>query len=89
MLRTMPKAIKDIQAGDPKTDLTLYGLRQMVKNGELHYIERGNRKLINMEELQSIIAYNPKNPVNAGKSTSNNNELEAEAVIYRKSRFEI
>jgi len=84
MLRTMPKAIKEIKEADPKTSLTLYGLRQMVANGELHYIERGNRKLINLEELQSLL---PKVPVNAEKPTSNNNELEAGKVIHRTSRF--
>lgn len=87
MLRTMPKAIKDIQSVDPNTSFTLYGLRQMVANGELHYIERGNRKLINMEELQALLGLNLKSTVNTEKSTSNNDVLESETVKNRTSRF--
>lgn len=87
LVRTLPKAYKDILALDPKTSLSLYGLRQMVSSGEIKYIERGNRKLINLEELLSLLGYTPYNLVNAEKTTSNNNELEAETIIHRTSRF--
>ncbi len=58
-LRTIPKALEEIQQADPNTALTMRALRRMVNTGELPTVAINSKRLINMALLfDHISCYN-------------------------------
>lgn len=49
--RTIPKALKEMKEIDPGGAITEYGLRKMVKNGEISSIRNGKNILIDLTEV--------------------------------------
>lgn len=56
MVRTIKGAFEEIKARDPKTDITMYAIRQIVKEGKIPYIRSGKKYLINVETLLDYIS---------------------------------
>lgn len=54
-MRTIPKAVEEIKAKDPKTALTVLGLRRLVRTGELRAAKIGKRAFISMESLEAFL----------------------------------
>ena len=52
-MRTIPQAVKEIQRADPGTALTVKGLRRLVSEGKIDVVTVGNKRLINLDGLQS------------------------------------
>lgn len=50
-MRTAPEAIKEIQALDPKSSLTLNALRRMMKTGEIPVVYVNTKRLVNLDLL--------------------------------------
>lgn len=63
--RTVKGSIEEIRAVDPKTELTIYAIRKMVKENKIPYIKSGKKVLINVDNL---IAY-----INGGMKNGNGN----------------
>lgn len=63
-MRTIPNAYKEIKALDPNSNLSLRGLRNMIKNKEIPYVKTSaNKYLINLDMLLAKLAgvnYNDK-----------------------------
>jgi len=58
-LRTIPKALEEIQQADPNTALTMRALRRMVNTGELPTVAINSKRLINMDLLfDHVSCYN-------------------------------
>ena len=53
-LRTLPKALEEIQQADPDTALTMRALRRMVNTGELPTVAINSKRLINIVMVQLI-----------------------------------
>lgn len=56
MIRTIKGALEEIKARDPKSDITMYAIRQIVKEGKIPYIRSGKKYLINVETLLDYIS---------------------------------
>lgn len=54
MIRTIKNAVEEIKKIDNNSDITVYAIRKMIKEGKIPYIKTGNKVLINVE---NIIAY--------------------------------
>lgn len=54
-MRTIPKAVEEIKAKDPKTALTVLGLRRLVRTGELRVTKVGKRAFVSMETLEAFL----------------------------------
>lgn len=50
-IRTLPQAVKEIQAADPHSCITLNALRQWVKSGEVPSRKAGKNFLVDMDEV--------------------------------------
>lgn len=62
-LRTIPKALEEIQQADPDTALTMRALRRMVNTGELPTVAINSKRLINMNLLfDHVSCYNEPVP---------------------------
>ena len=58
-MRTIPNAYKEIKKLDPDTAITLSGLRRMISNGIIPFIEVDSKKLINLDLLlEKVSCYN-------------------------------
>lgn len=57
-MRTISQAYKAIKEADPNTAFTMRALRRMVNNNEIPTVSIGNKKLINLDLLISILACN-------------------------------
>lgn len=55
MIRTIKGALEEIKANDPKSDITEYAIRKIVKQGRIPYIRSGKKYLINVETLINYI----------------------------------
>lgn len=55
MIRTIRGAFEEIKARDPKSDITMYAIRRMVKNKEIPSVRSGKKYLINVEKLIDYI----------------------------------
>ena len=56
-MRTIPNAYKEIKALDPNSNLSLRGLRNMIKNKEIPYVKTSaNKYLINLDMLLAKLA---------------------------------
>lgn len=66
-MRTIPNAYKEIKALDPNSNLSLRGLRNMIKNKEIPYVKTSaNKYLINLDILLDKlmgIDYNNNNDI--------------------------
>lgn len=56
MIRTIKGAFEEIKARDPKSDITMYAIRQIVKEGKIPYIRSGKKYLLNVEKLIDYIS---------------------------------
>ena len=56
MIRTIKGALEEIKARDPKSDITMYAIRQIVKEGKIPYIRSGKKYLRNVEKLIDYIS---------------------------------
>ncbi len=56
MIRTIKGAFEEIKARDPKSDITMYAIRRMVKNKEIPSVRSGKKYLINVEKLIDYIS---------------------------------
>lgn len=50
-IRSVQSAFAEIKAEDPATAITEYMIRKIVYGGEIPVIQRGNKKLFDMEVL--------------------------------------
>lgn len=73
-ITTINKCIAELKKLDNSCCLTSYGLRQMVKNGEIHSFYRGNRCLIDLDQVINYMGFNinPEPVVNDVKVNSCN-----------------
>lgn len=60
MIRTIKGALEEIKARDPKSDITMYAIRQIVKEGRIPYIRSGKKYLINVENVLEYFNGNQK-----------------------------
>ena len=58
--RTIPEAIRDLKAEDPKTAITDCSVRDLVKKGEIASIKSGSITKINLTELKEFFRNNSK-----------------------------
>ena len=56
MIRTIKGALEEIKARDPKSDITMYAIRRMIKNNEIPYIRSGKKYLLNVEKLIDYVS---------------------------------
>ncbi len=56
MIRTIKGAFEEIKARDPKSDITMYAIRQIVKERKIPYIRTGKKYLLNVEKLIDYIS---------------------------------
>ncbi len=63
MYRTIKGALEEIKARDPKTAITEYAIRRMVKQNEIPYSRSGKKYLINVENV--IEYFNGNQKINA------------------------
>lgn len=56
MIRTIKGALEEIKVRDPKSDITMYAIRQIVKEGKIPYIRSGKKYLLNVEKLIDYIS---------------------------------
>lgn len=54
-MRLIKEAAAELKERDPKTAITEYALRRMVKSGELPSVCAGNRYLVNMDVLERFL----------------------------------
>lgn len=57
-VRTIPEAVRELKAEDPRTPITEWAIRQLVKQGKLPRIQIGNKALINMDILEQFLSDN-------------------------------
>lgn len=55
-MRTAKKAIEELKIIDPNTAFSERALRRMIANGEIPTLEIGNRKLVNFDNLLTILS---------------------------------
>lgn len=55
MIRTIKGALEEIKARDPKSEITMYAIRRMIKNNEIPFIRSGKKYLLNVEKLIDYI----------------------------------
>ncbi len=55
-LRTIDKAVDELKKADPDTALTVWALRQLVKNGAIPVLKVGNKQLVSMEAVENFVA---------------------------------
>lgn len=55
MIRTIKAAYEEIKAVDPKTDITVYAIRKLVKENKIPYIRSGKKYLISVENLLAYV----------------------------------
>jgi hypothetical protein len=72
-------AIAMLKKEDPENQLTLYALRQLIKQGEIKVIHAGANHLINYDALLEYLQ-NPPTPDIAGQKDMKIHRIEA----YRK-----
>lgn len=50
-IRTIGKAVEEIQKVDPNTSITVWNLRQLALKGEIKCWMSGNRRLIDVDQV--------------------------------------
>lgn len=55
MIRTIKGAIKEFKIADPKTEITEYAIRKMIKDGKIPYARSGKKILINIDNITAYI----------------------------------
>lgn len=61
-LRTLDKAILEIKAEDPGTELTRTALRRMMLTGQVKTVMVGRKRLVDLDELKGQICEIATNP---------------------------
>lgn len=56
-IRTIGKCIEELQAIDPNTCITVWNIRQLIKNGKINFWMSGNRKLVDMDQVEAYFNY--------------------------------
>ena len=54
-LRTIDKAVDELRKSDPDCALTVWALRQLVKEGKVPVLRVGNKQLVSMESVELFI----------------------------------
>lgn len=54
-MRTAAKIVAEIKAADPDTEVTEYYIRQMAKNGSVPVVWAGNKALMNLDDVLSLL----------------------------------
>mgnify|MGYP000011282352 FL=1 len=54
-MRTAAKIVAEIKAADPGTEVTEYYIRQLVKEGSVPVVWAGNKALINLDDILSLL----------------------------------
>lgn len=60
MVRTIKGALEEIKSRDPKSEITEYAIRRIVKENKVPYIRSGKKFLLNVETLIDYISGNQK-----------------------------
>lgn len=55
-IRTIGKCVEEIQAVDPNTCITIWNIRQLIKNGKINYWMSGNRKLVDVDQVEAYFS---------------------------------
>ena len=55
-MRTIKEAYTELKTKDPKTALSEYALRRMIKTGQIPSVTVGNRYLVNMELVENYFS---------------------------------
>ena len=55
MLRTISKAIAEIRASDPDTGVTVYLIREAIKQNKVKHVKTGNKYLVNLRSLKEYL----------------------------------
>lgn len=55
MVRTIKGALEEIKSRDPKSEITEYAIRRMVKENKIPYIRSGKKYLINVQSLLNYL----------------------------------
>ena len=58
LIRTIPGAAEEIRRNDPHSAITEYRIRQLVNENIIPFYPVGNRKLVNMEDINSYFEKN-------------------------------
>ncbi len=53
--RTINTAAAEIAAIDPGTAITPWALRTLVRSGDIPSVQRGNRKLVALEDIETYL----------------------------------
>lgn len=56
-MRTAAKIVAEIKAADPGTEVTEYYIRQLVKEGSVPVVWAGNKALINLDDVLSLLRW--------------------------------
>lgn len=54
-MRTAAKIVAEIKAADPGTEVTEHYIRQLVKEGSVPVVWAGNKALINLDDVLSLL----------------------------------
>lgn len=55
-MRTITEAATELRKADPDTAITPHAIRKMLLNNEIPFIKAGNKRLINMDILESYLS---------------------------------
>lgn len=54
-MRTIPEAYQELRKADPHTAITYNALRKMVITGRIPHIPVGNKRLVNMDDVERVL----------------------------------
>lgn len=55
-MRTAPKIVAELKALDPGSEVTEHYIRQLVKNGSVPIVWAGNKALINLDDVLTLLS---------------------------------
>ncbi len=55
-MRTAEKVLEEIKREDPETEVTLHYIRRLIKTGAVPVVACGRKKLVNVDDIQSLLA---------------------------------
>lgn len=59
-MRLVKDAFEQLKKEDPETDITIYGLRTIVKSGVVPTVRLGRKLLINYDSLLDYLSFGDK-----------------------------
>ena len=61
-MRTAPKIVAEIKALDPGTEVSEHYVRQLIKDGAVPVVWAGNKALINLDDVLSLLRLGTSRP---------------------------